>query len=386
MRKGKREEGQEQAETPPRTAADRLRDTVREAKSLASITDQELLERPELNPATRGRYDELTAQRLNEELNLLHKRKVRSARERDRVEAEQARIDQAVAAAREATDPAQSVLDMTRHQRWFGRITLTASLALSVGSAMGMEAMVQQAQGPTGVGYLAEIGLTGLSTTVIVWRGLLARAGAKVDPATLRLFAVLIMVPLLVSAVGSTIGSGPVGAACSIGSALFAGLAYFIATTSASAIAQAVAKIDRRQTAAARLSAIPEGLRSPLSPAPGVATSVGDDAAAWLAEITERNSRSGPSTECTPATPDDTVRHPLADASAAPGELQELPPIEGNRLTIWKAIEEAGAEVSNRRVAKVTGLSRDTVRNHRTALWSLGYPVFVPDQVTTDDE
>lgn len=240
--------------------AEQIQKTVQAAKSLASIPDQRLLEDPALNPQTRARYDELTAARLEAELDLIHRRKLREAEEADRREGEQAEVDRVIAAARRATSPARTILDMTRHQARFGRVSLAASLALSVGSALGLAALVDANGGPIAVGYLAEIGLTGLSTTVIVWRGILARAGATIEPATLRLFAVLVAAPLLVSIVGSTLGSGPVGAACSIGSALFAGLAYLINTSASAAIGQSIREIDRleaRQMAASEVSREP---------------------------------------------------------------------------------------------------------------------------------
>lgn len=252
----RRKKHEERPAAAPVTA-DQIQKTVQAAKSLASIPDQRLLEDPALNPQTRARYDELTAARLEAELDLIHRRKLREAEEADRREGEQAEVDRVIAAARRATSPARTILDMTRHQARFGRVSLAASLALSFGSAMGLAALVDANGGPIAVGYLAEVGLTGLSTTVIVWRGILARAGATIEPATLKLFAVLVAVPLLVSIVGSTLGSGPVGAACSIGSALFAGLAYLINTSASAAIGQSIREIDRieaRQTAASEVS------------------------------------------------------------------------------------------------------------------------------------
>lgn len=368
-------------EAAPTATADQLQQTVQAAKVLAAIPDQELLENPALNPATRARYDELTAARLQEELDLYHRRKLRDAYEQDRREGERAETAAAIAAARKATSPAKTVVDMTRHQRMFGRIVLAASLALSVGSAMGLEALVNKVEGPTGVGYLAEVGLTGLSTTVIVWAGILARSGTKIEKATARLFGVLIGGPLLVSIVGSVLGSGPVGAACSIGSALFAALAYLITTTSSDAIGQALVKIDRLERPAAT-----PGSPAPRRPdTPGsegrAQAGIGDQTAAWLAELTEANSRRKAADQSGAATPGSEVDHPLAEEPDTPDEQGELPALEGNRLLIWQAIREHGVEISNRRLAEETGLARGTVRTHRTALWRGGYAVFDPDKV-----
>ncbi|MEV2279220.1 hypothetical protein AB0I72_26945 [Nocardiopsis sp. NPDC049922] len=244
-----RKKHQERPDAAAPITADQIKKTVQDAKTLASIPGQELLEDPALNPATRARYDELTAERLSTELDLIHRRKLREAEEADRREGEQAEVDKIIAAARRATSPARTILDMTRHQARFGRLALAASLALSVGSAMGLAALVAKHGGPEPVGYLAEIGLTGLSTTVIVWRGILARAATVIDPATNKLFVVLMLAPLLVSIVGSWLGTGPVGAACSIGSALFAGLAYLINTSASAAITQSIHQIDKEKRA-----------------------------------------------------------------------------------------------------------------------------------------
>ncbi|MCK9873543.1 hypothetical protein MRI28_28650 [Nocardiopsis dassonvillei] len=246
-----RKKAQERREVAPITA-EQIQKTVQDAKTLASIPGQELLEDPALNPRTRARYDELTAARLEATLDLDHRRKLSEAQEAVRRAEEQAEVDKIIASARRATSPARTILDMTRHQKTFGRVTLAASLALSVGSAMGLAALVAANGGPEPVGYLAEVGLTGLSTTVIVWRGILARAGTVLDDSAKRLFLVLMVAPLLVSIVGSWLGTGPVGAACSIGSALFAGLAYLINTSASAAITQSITKIDEQKAASER--------------------------------------------------------------------------------------------------------------------------------------
>ncbi|WP_017577205.1 hypothetical protein [Nocardiopsis kunsanensis] len=239
---------QEHLDQDAPVTADQIQKTVQDAKTLASIPDQKLLEDPALNPATRQRYDQLTADRLQATLDLEHRRKLREAEEADRREEDQAEVDRVISSARQATSPARTILTMSRHQTRFGRVTLAASLALSIGSAVGLAALVAEHGGPQPVGYLAEIGLTGLSTTVIVWRGILARAGTVIDQSTSRLFLTLMVAPLLVSVVGSSLGAGPVGAACSVGSALFAGLTYLINTSASDAIKQSITKIDQADT------------------------------------------------------------------------------------------------------------------------------------------
>lgn len=362
--------------------ATEVQKAVQAAKTLASIPGQEVLEEVAHNPQTRAKYDQLTAQRLERELELTHRRRLRAAEEEDRKEGEAAEIDRAIAAARKATSPARTVLDMTRHQVRFGRVVLAASLALSIGSAMGLAELVADMNGPVPVGYLAELGLTGLSTTVIIWRGILARAGATVDDTTQKLFAFLVAAPLLVSIVGSSLGSGPVGAACSIGSALFAGLAYLINTSASATIGQAIAKIDEdtkaKKEKAATPAATPGGRSLPRqSEHSGDALEVVGDAIAE--EASDYLRRQGVTEETT--TPDDTDRQGVTEEPETPEILRRFADLEGTRLEIRLAIEAYGVHISNRALAKLVRCSRDTIRTHRTALWRDGHVVFDPDKV-----
>ncbi|GAB3452671.1 hypothetical protein GCM10027570_31120 [Streptomonospora sediminis] len=232
---------------------ERLRQQVQAAKALASVPDQDLLADPRLNPHTRDQADELTAQRLSIALELEHKRQMRRAREDDRVEEEAARAAQAVAAATRATEPARSVLNLTRSRGRYVAGALGASIVLSIGSAMGLEAWVQSTwpTAPDGIGYLGEIALTGMATAAIAWRGKLAQAQTTLDSTQDRLFAAMIAVPLLASIVGSTAGSGPVGAVCSIGAALFAWFGYLVSVTGSTAVDQAMGRMRARTTPAA---------------------------------------------------------------------------------------------------------------------------------------
>ncbi|GLU49846.1 hypothetical protein [Nocardiopsis ansamitocini] len=300
----------------PAITAHQVQKTVQDAKTLASIPGQELLDNPALNPKTRARYDELTTQRLEAELDLAHRRKLRDAHEADRREAERSEVDTIIAAARRATSPARTILDMTRYQARFGRVALAASLALSVGSAMGLAALVEANQGPAPVGYLAEIGLTGLSTTVIVWRGILARAGTVLDAATNRFFVALMLAPLLVSIVGSWLGTGPVGAACSIGSALFAGLAYLINTSASAAITQSIHQIDHQNSAPtppARTDARTEPVPAPTATGPAFEESVTQVSTSAVREIEDylsaRASGAAPTAEPDRSHDDTTTPH-----------------------------------------------------------------------------
>ncbi|MDA8368609.1 MAG: hypothetical protein M0026_01915, partial [Nocardiopsaceae bacterium] len=152
--------------------------------------------------------------------------------------------------------PATTVLDLTTSRKRYVAGALVASVVCSVGSAMGVEAYAQTMGAPTGLGYAAEVAMTGLSTYAIAWRGGLARGRAVLEGIPTWALPVLIVVPLLASIAGSTAGSGPVGAVCSIGAAAFAWFAYLVSSTGADAIAQAVDRMDR-QAATVTVTEVP---------------------------------------------------------------------------------------------------------------------------------
>lgn len=394
MRKKHRQERPDQGAP---VTADQIQKTVQDAKTLAAIPDQKLLEDPALNPATRQLYDQLTAARLEATLDLEHRRKLREAEEADRREADQAEVDRVISSAQQATSPARTILTMTRHQARFGRVTLAASLALSIGSAVGLAALVADHGGPQPVGYLAEIGLTGLSTTVIVWRGILARAGTVIDQSTSRLFLTLMVVPLLVSVVGSWLGAGPVGAACSIGSALFAGLTYLINTSASDAIKQSITKIDEDRTAHESPSerGTPTGTEHARTPASTersdgldvVADALADQAADFLRshenppERSHGNDRSHGSNESSTqpengqagASERPWERGRSHKANQAPLTAQERRRLEGlrNRKRVSDFLSER-PDATAAEIADALGLGESTVRRIRKELDTRG--------------
>lgn len=227
-----------------------LQRRTQQAQALASVPRQDLLADARLNPETRTLADDLTARQLRTELELEHRRRLRRERERDRIEERAAQKAAAIDSARDANSNESIALDMTRSRKRFTLGALGASIVCSVGSAMGVEAAVQAAYPGafTGVGYLAEVGMTGMATMAIAWRGGLARSRALIEGLPVPVLNAMIAVPLLASVVASTAGSGPVGAVASIASAAFAWFAYLVAVTGSEAISQAVGRMDADQT------------------------------------------------------------------------------------------------------------------------------------------
>lgn len=267
-----------------------------QARSLSQITDQQLLADPRTNPATRGHADRLRDDQQRHALTLEHRRELRKGRVSDRRAAHAERTLDAIQAARETASPALSVVALHTGRRRYMSTALVASLALSVGSALGVEAAAQAWGAPVGVGYLAEVGLTGLATAVILYRSHLAqhthRADTHMPLWQERVLWVLMLVPLVGSIVASTAGSGPVGALCSIGAAAFALLAYLIADRSSALMRATAALVDTADEAELRRQAAGEELFSAVvvqedTEEPGSEPEEVDEGAAAVAAIEE---------------------------------------------------------------------------------------------------
>lgn len=249
----------------------RVQEQVRTAKGLSAVPGRELLDDSRTNPEVYGHAERLRDAAHRRELDMAHARTLRALRVQDARADRAERQLEAVAAARAADAPERAVLDLSR---WRPRVVgagLAASAVLSVGSAMGIEALAATWGAPTGVGYVAELGLTGLSTAAIMLRGWQVRYGADLTTWQARCMTAAIVVPLLGSIVGSTAGSGPVGAACSIGAAAFAGLAYLASVTLSTAIRYQITRLDRG-TAEERLAAT---ATQQDTPAPAAAAAAG---------------------------------------------------------------------------------------------------------------
>ncbi|WP_017578571.1 hypothetical protein [Nocardiopsis kunsanensis] len=237
-----------------------LQRRTQQAQALHSVPRTELLANPRLNPETRALSDELTARRLQTELELEHKRQLRRERERDRIEERAARKAAAIDSARDANSNESIALDMTTSRKRYVVGALVGSLICSVGSAAGVDAAVQAAYPGTltGLGYLAEVGMTGMATMAIAWRGGLARSRAVISGLPVPVLNAMIAFPLIASIVASTAGSGPIGAVCSVSAALFAWMAYLFSVTGSAAIAQAVGRMDAEQRTATTVTEVTE--------------------------------------------------------------------------------------------------------------------------------
>src|SRR5690554_2062403 len=362
-----------------------LQEQVRQAQALASVPEQQLLRDPRLNPATRALADSLEAERLRARLEAEHRRVLRAQQERERQAEEAVRAAAAVDAARAATDPALTVLSVVRSRRRFSAICLAASLALSVGSAMGLEAAVQRywPAAPTGIGYIAEVALTGMSTAAIVWSGLLARTGVRLSGPVRAALGALVALPLLVSAVGATLGSGPVGAVTSLGSAAFAALAWLVATTSATATAALLNQIDQRTAPVVDEADENDESSSTVGDALAVVgDALAEEAAAYLRALPERpdhtSDRADESTS-------DRAGEPTCDrAGDHTGNLLVATSDRTSDRPVGAATDEAADEVDGRavRAREIAARRREEGRRNRSRV--ADYIAAHPDATTRE--
>ncbi|MEV3927038.1 winged helix-turn-helix domain-containing protein [Actinomadura coerulea] len=224
-----------------------VRAQTEQAAALAGIAGQELLSDARLNPATRGHADRLRDGRQVKALDAEDARELRALRVAEARAAEAERTLQAVALAKRASDPARSVLALHTGRKVFARLSTVASVVLAAGSAMGVEEVATKVfNAPAGSGYIAEVGLTGLSTVAITYRAHLAEHHGKLKPGSWqsRSLWALMTVPLLVSVSANLAKTNAIGAACAIGAAAFALLACVIADRSSAAMQDNAAKVS----------------------------------------------------------------------------------------------------------------------------------------------
>ncbi len=251
------------------TVVDAVREQTEQAAALAAIDGQARLADPRLNPATRGHADALRGEQLTRALDAEHSRLLRRHRVADRRAAEAEETLQAIALARQAASPARSVRALHKGQRAYSRIALTASVVLAAGSAMGVEAAAQHLAAPTGTGYVAEVGLTGLATAAIMYRAHLAEhRGLLGNGWQRRTLWALMTVPLLVSIAANLATVNALGAACALGAAAFSVLACVVADRSAAAMQARVAEVSQEDEQTLHAVAMGEDLFTPVADGP----------------------------------------------------------------------------------------------------------------------
>ncbi|WP_170177601.1 winged helix-turn-helix domain-containing protein [Thermomonospora umbrina] len=227
-----------------------------QAAELASIAGQNRLADPRTNPAVRAHADGLRDEQHRRTLDAEHARSVRRHRVADRRASHAEKALEALQAARETSSPARSVLALHTGRSRFLAASLAASLALSAGSASGVARLAEKLAAPALAGWVAEVGMTGLTTAVVLYRSHLAQHGGKVVGWQNKVLWVLMLGPLLASVVANAFGAGLVGIACSVGAAAFSLLSYVIADASATAMRDQAVKVTGADEAGLRAVAM----------------------------------------------------------------------------------------------------------------------------------
>jgi hypothetical protein len=238
----------------------------RQASELAAIVGQARLADPRSNPAVRQHADALRDQQHRRVLDAEHARLIRRYRVADQRAAFAEKTLEAIQTAQATMSPARSVIDLHNGRKKFLGVAMAASLTLSAGSAMGVAHLAAQLGAPEAAGYIAEIGLTGLSTASILYRSHIAQHDGKVEGWQSKVLWVLMVVPLLASITANALSNGFVGVCCSIGAAAFSLLSAVISDRSAATLRAKAAEVTIDDLADLQAIAMGDGLGEDLLP------------------------------------------------------------------------------------------------------------------------
>ena len=247
VRKGRR--------TAPSTdvnIVDAVASEVAAAAGLAGIEGQSALLDPRTNPRVRPVADELDVKAMTKGLTYKHRRDMRGLEVDDAQAAAAVEALRIIENARARTSPASSVIALHKGRKIYMSIALTASLLLSAGSASGIAAYAVQQGAHDYVGYIAEVGLSGLSTLSIMYRSHISTHAPVDDNRSWRKpdlnDAVLGLTTVGPLAAGAGINylsdHGIVGVICAAGAAAFAIVAHIIAHKSSKAIAKRAEQVS----------------------------------------------------------------------------------------------------------------------------------------------
>lgn len=231
-----------------------------QAAELARIDGQDRLTDPRTNPAVRPLLDRLRNEQHRLLLEAEHGRAKRRHRVEDRHRSEAELTLDAILQAKQASSPARSVLALHRGRTRFMGGSLMASVALSVGSAFGVGHLADELGAPKVTGWVAEVGMVGLSTITILYLAHLFRHDWQPSTVHRILFGFLAVGPLLASVVANAYGAGPVGIACSIGAALFGVFSHLVSDNSAGALRKKAGEVGREDERALHAVAVGDDL------------------------------------------------------------------------------------------------------------------------------
>lgn len=209
-----------------------VQDQTAQAEHLAGIPGQDRLTDPRTNPAVRPHADRLRDVQHRLVLDAEHGRIRRRHRVEDQRASHAEKSLEALQEAKEASSAARSVLALHASRIRYMRVSLATSIVLAFGSARGLEHLASEYKNiPAGSGYIAEVGLTGLATIVILAKSDLAQHGGKIKGWQNAALWLLMVAPLAASMVANVHGGNAIGAICAAGAAAFAFFSYIVADT-----------------------------------------------------------------------------------------------------------------------------------------------------------
>lgn len=303
---------------------------VSQAAELAAIEGQHRLTDPRTNPAVRRHADELLDEQHRRYLDDGHRRALRRIRVQDQRAASAERALLVIQQAREATGPAQSVLALHIGRQRAMAAALAASVALMAGAATGVAALAESWDIHGGAGWVAEAGMTGLSTAAILVRSHLARHGHRVSGWQSRALWALAIVPMLASIVANATAAGPIGIACSIGAAAFATLAHLIAVTYGDAIQAQADRVTAADEAGLRAVALgEEPVPAPIESSEGAPETPSAPAAESASESAQAEAESAEEAPARTATDRDRERDSKAPRKKRPNKGVPVPALAG---------------------------------------------------------
>jgi hypothetical protein len=233
-----------------------------EAAKLAKIPGQTRLRDPRTNPAVRSHADHLLNVQHRLQLDAEHGRLRRRHRVEDRRAEHAEKALEALQSAREASSAAKSVLALHASRTRYMRVSLATSITLAFGSARGLEQLADRHGIPAGSGYIAEVGLTGLATIVILAKSDLTQHGGKVKAWQSSALWTLMVAPLVASMVANVHGGNAIGAICAAGAAAFAFFSYIIADAFATSARDQAARVTGEDETDLRKIAVGDDLFS----------------------------------------------------------------------------------------------------------------------------
>lgn len=244
-----------------------VQDQTTKAEHLARIPGQDRLSDPRTNPAVRPHADHLRDVQHKLLLDAEHGRIRRRYRVEDRRASHAEKALDAINEAREAASPAKSVRTLYARRTRYMHISLATSIVLAFGSARGLEHLASKYENiPDGSGYIAEVGLTGLATIVILAKSDLVQHGGKVKAWQNAALWSLMVTPLIASMVANVHGGNAIGAICAAGAAAFAFFSYIVADAFATSARDQAEKVTgdkendlRRIAVGDDLFALPSG-------------------------------------------------------------------------------------------------------------------------------